>query len=167
MDVRPLIKRREPFYGLLLVVNVDSTMTVIRSNFDRGVARWRSSQVLKPLLDDYPVAGSLEPRPFLAEVGAADFIADHELHEEIFGSAAPVVRTATTDDAVKVLQAVGGSLTTLWGADVDIPDSRRIVHAASQVSGRVLFSGVPTGVAVTAAQHHGGPYPLPSRLRRR
>ncbi|MEG2630525.1 MAG: aldehyde dehydrogenase (NADP(+)), partial [Comamonas sp.] len=28
-----------------------------------------------------------------------------------------------------------------------------------QVSGRVLFSGVPTGVAVTAAQHHGGPFP--------
>lgn len=28
-----------------------------------------------------------------------------------------------------------------------------------QVAGRVLFKGVPTGLAVTAAQHHGGPYP--------
>ncbi len=78
----------------------------IRSNFARGVARWRSSQVRKPLLDDYPVAVPLEPRPFLAEVGASEFIADHELHEEIFGSAALVVRTASTEDAVKVLQAV-------------------------------------------------------------
>lgn len=132
----------------------------IRSNFDRGVARWRSSQVLKPLLDDYPLAGSLEPRPFLAEVGAAEFIADRELHEEIFGSAALVVRTVSTDETVKVLQAIGGSLTvTLWGAEADTPENRCIVRAASQVAGRVLFDGVPTGVAVTAAQHHGGPYP--------
>jgi NADP-dependent aldehyde dehydrogenase len=27
------------------------------------------------------------------------------------------------------------------------------------VAGRVLFAGVPTGVAVTAAQQHGGPFP--------
>jgi hypothetical protein len=27
------------------------------------------------------------------------------------------------------------------------------------IAGRVLFAGVPTGVAVTAAQHHGGPWP--------
>ena len=26
-------------------------------------------------------------------------------------------------------------------------------------AGRVLFAGVPTGVAVTAAQQHGGPFP--------
>jgi NADP-dependent aldehyde dehydrogenase len=28
-----------------------------------------------------------------------------------------------------------------------------------QIAGRVLFAGVPTGVAVTAAQQHGGPWP--------
>ncbi len=26
-------------------------------------------------------------------------------------------------------------------------------------AGRVVWNGFPTGVAVTAAQHHGGPYP--------
>ena len=30
---------------------------------------------------------------------------------------------------------------------------------AQQVAGRVLFAGVPTGVAVCAAQQHGGPFP--------
>jgi NADP-dependent aldehyde dehydrogenase len=34
-----------------------------------------------------------------------------------------------------------------------------VVRAAAQIAGRVLFAGVPTGVAVTAAQHHGGPWP--------
>ncbi|MDB5847343.1 MAG: aldehyde dehydrogenase [Rhodoferax sp.] len=132
----------------------------IRATFDKGVAQWRASSVLKPLLQDTPAADSLAPRPYLAEVSATEFIAHHALQEEVFGSAALVVRSASVDDAVAVLHTVGGSLTvTLWGADADTPDHRRLVRAAAQVAGRVLFSGVPTGVAVTAAQQHGGPYP--------
>lgn len=132
----------------------------IRSSFDRGVAQWRADATLKPLVDAPVAANSLAPRPFLAEVSAADFVARTALHEEVFGSAALVVRTASTDDTIEVLRAIGGSLTvTLWGADADTFDTRRLVRAATQIAGRVLFNGVPTGVAVTAAQHHGGPYP--------
>ncbi|MFZ4288630.1 aldehyde dehydrogenase (NADP(+)) [Variovorax sp. HJSM1_2] len=132
----------------------------IRATFDKGVARWRASSVLKPLVQDVPAADSLAPRPYLAEVSASAFIAHHELQEEVFGSAALVVRTTSTDEAVQLLHTVGGSLTvTLWGADADTPDNRRLVRAAAQISGRVLFNGVPTGVAVAAAQQHGGPYP--------
>jgi NADP-dependent aldehyde dehydrogenase len=132
----------------------------IRASFDKGVARWRASGVLKPLVQDMPAADTLAPRPYLAQATAREFIAHHELQEEVFGSAALVVRTASTDEAVAVLHAVGGSLTvTLWGAETDTAEHRRLVRAATQVSGRVLFSGVPTGVAVTVAQQHGGPYP--------
>jgi NADP-dependent aldehyde dehydrogenase len=132
----------------------------IRATFDRGVAQWRAAPQLKPLVDEAPDAASMSPRPYLAEVSAADFIANHALHEEVFGSAALVVRVASAGEAIDVLKTIGGSLTvTLWGADIESDDTRRLVRAASQVAGRVLFSGVPTGVAVTAAQHHGGPYP--------
>jgi len=55
---------------------------------------------------------------------------------------------------------VGGTLTvTFWGADNDTPEVRRLVRGAMAIAGRVLFAGVPTGVAVTAAQQHGGPWP--------
>ena len=55
---------------------------------------------------------------------------------------------------------LGGSLTvTLWGAETDSPDTRALVRGAMAIAGRVLFAGVPTGVAVTAAQQHGGPWP--------
>ena len=64
------------------------------------------------------------------------------------------------DETIAVLNAIGGTLTaTLWGADADTADNHRLVRAASQIAGRVLFAGVPTGVAVTAAQQHGGPFP--------
>lgn len=134
--------------------------TGIRATFDRGVARWRAAPQLRPLVDDAAAPSGLAPRPFLAEVSAADFIAAPALHEEVFGSAALVVRVAATHEAVEVLKAIGGSLTvTLWGAEVENDETRRLVRAATQIAGRVLFAGVPTGVAVTAAQHHGGPYP--------
>ncbi|MDM0107710.1 aldehyde dehydrogenase (NADP(+)) [Variovorax sp. J22R24] len=130
----------------------------IRATFERGVAQWRGTPQLAPLVDD-DTGGEL-PRPFLGEVSGADFIANRALHEEVFGSAVLVVRVASTHEATQVLAAIGGSLTvTLWGAETQSEDTRRLVRAATQVAGRVLFSGVPTGVAVTAAQHHGGPYP--------
>ena len=103
---------------------------------------------------------SLSPRPFLAEVDAVTFMAQAQLHEEVFGPASLIVWTDSVAQTVQVLQAVGGSLTvTLWGAGEDTPETRALVRGAMAMCGRVLFAGVPTGVAVTAAQQHGGPWP--------
>ena len=100
------------------------------------------------------------PRAFLAQVGAARFIEEAGLREELFGPSSLIVRAASVAEAAEALHAVGGSLTvTLWGCDSDTEDHRRLVRAATAVAGRVLFTGVPTGVAVTAAQQHGGPWP--------
>jgi NADP-dependent aldehyde dehydrogenase len=103
---------------------------------------------------------SLQPRPFLAEVDAATFIAQTPLHEEVFGPASLIVWTDSVAQTLQVLHAVGGSLTvTLWGLGEDTPEHRALVRGASAIAGRLLFAGVPTGVAVTAAQQHGGPWP--------
>jgi NADP-dependent aldehyde dehydrogenase len=100
------------------------------------------------------------PKPFLAEVDAATFIENHQLQEEVFGPASLIVWTDSAQQTLHVLQAVGGTLTvTFWGADNDTPEVRRLVRGAMAIAGRVLFAGVPTGVAVTAAQQHGGPWP--------
>jgi acyl-CoA reductase-like NAD-dependent aldehyde dehydrogenase len=100
------------------------------------------------------------PRPFLAEVDAATFLAQHALREEVFGPASLIVWTDSVAQTLEVLRAIGGSLTvTLWGMEHDTADNRQLVRAATAIAGRVLFAGVPTGVAVTAAQQHGGPWP--------
>lgn len=134
----------------------------IRAAFERGIGQWRAHAKLQVLVDSAPREGG--PRPFLAQVDGAEFIADHALHEEVFGSAALIVRVDDSAQATAVLGAIGGTLTTtLWGVPTgdELPEAAllALVRTAVQVSGRVLFSGVPTGVAVTAAQHHGGPFP--------
>lgn len=130
----------------------------LRQAFDAGVARW-SGAGAQPLLHESAAAPE-PPRPVLAQVDAARFIAAPQLHDEVFGPASLVVRARNVAEAVQVLQALGGSLTvTLWGADEESADAQALVRAAMQVAGRVLFAGVPTGVAVTAGQQHGGPWP--------
>lgn len=137
--------------------------SAMRAAFERGLVKWRSHEKVKVLLDNDQAPGA-EPRPFLAETQAQNFLADHSLREEVFGPAALVVRVRSHEETLAALRAVGGALTvTLWGVpEGDVaPDAatEELVRTATQVGGRILFAGVPTGVAVSAAQHHGGPFP--------
>jgi NADP-dependent aldehyde dehydrogenase len=129
----------------------------MRQALDAGTAKQLAAGA-KALLNN-PVP-DIAPKPFLAEVDAATFMADHQLQEEVFGPASLIVWTDSVQQTLQVLQTVGGTLTvTFWGADKDTSEVRRLVRGATAIAGRVLFAGVPTGVAVTAAQQHGGPWP--------
>lgn len=129
----------------------------MRRAFDGGVSNMKEHGARLLVKQE---ANEGAPGAVLAEIDAAAFIANEHLREEVFGPVSLIVRAASVAQAVEVLYAVGGSLTvTLWGAEQEDDEARRLVSAAQQVAGRVLFTGVPTGVAVTAAQQHGGPWP--------
>ena len=136
--------------------------STMRGAFEAGVAHWE--QAGADMLVQETAAAGQPPRPVLAQVLAHEFIARSALREEVFGPSSLIVRAASLTQALQVLQAVGGSLTvTLWGVEQDSDTARALVRGAMAIAGRVLFAGVPTGVAVTAAQQHGGPWPSSSR----
>jgi acyl-CoA reductase-like NAD-dependent aldehyde dehydrogenase len=89
--------------------------------------------------------------------------AGEDLLDEAFGPLSIVVEydPATTDLAALVPDLFPGSLTaTVYAGDTEqTPDLDRLVFALSRHAGRVLFGGWPTGVAVTPAMQHGGPWP--------
>ena len=62
------------------------------------------------------------------------------------------------DDALAAIRSVGGSLTATVHAEPG-EDLADILAVLTEVAGRVLFAGWPTGVAVSWAQQHGGPWP--------
>lgn len=131
----------------------------MRQAFAQGTEQ-QVQQGARALLQGEGTALDTAPHPFLAEIDAERFIANPLLHEEVFGPSSLVVRVQGLADSLQVLHAVRGSLTvTLLGAEEDTPAHRALVRAAAQIAGRVLFKGVPTGVAVCAAQQHGGPWP--------
>ena len=86
--------------------------------------------------------------------------ANPHLLEEHFGPTTVIIKAAQ-DNFVAIAQSLGGQLTsTIQGTDSDQVDP--LIAALSQKSGRVIWNGFPTGVAVTAAMTHGGPWPSSS-----
>lgn len=108
-----------------------------------------------------PATPSTTPEPTLLTVSLATWLAQTALHEEVFGPFAVVVQVSgDTSSYAQALSAIEGSLTvTFWAHDADKNALQHLTPLAMQRAGRVLFGGVPTGVAIAEAQHHGGPWP--------
>ncbi|MFE3460794.1 aldehyde dehydrogenase (NADP(+)) [Nocardiopsis aegyptia] len=81
------------------------------------------------------------------------------LLEECFGPATLVVTYA---DERRLLEASGvlkGQLTVTVHGEEDDAVAPALLALGASVAGRVVWNGWPTGVAVTHAMTHGGPYP--------
>jgi NADP-dependent aldehyde dehydrogenase len=83
-----------------------------------------------------------------------------ELLEEAFGPLSIVVAYTDVKELPAVAEELTGSLTaTLHTGPGDGAELTPLVDTLRARAGRLLFNGWPTGVAVTPAMHHGGPYP--------
>ncbi|HEX4056951.1 MAG TPA: aldehyde dehydrogenase (NADP(+)) [Galbitalea sp.] len=85
-----------------------------------------------------------------------------DLLDEAFGPLSVVVGYDESDNlaALAVEFFPGNLAATLYAApDDDSEALSELVNVLSETSGRVLFGGWPTGVAVTPAMQHGGPWP--------
>nr|WP_306427777.1 MULTISPECIES: aldehyde dehydrogenase (NADP(+)) [unclassified Brevibacterium] len=99
------------------------------------------------------------PAPAILTIAAADLSADHPaLHTEMFGPAAVIITYANREELIETIGLLGGQLTgTLHNEDGE--DVADVLTALADKAGRVLRGGWPTGVTVSYAQQHGGPYP--------
>jgi NADP-dependent aldehyde dehydrogenase len=94
------------------------------------------------------------------------FLTDPGLGDEIFGPDTLLIRCARTDDYLRAARALSGHLTaTILGDEDDLLAHSELVQILEQKVGRVLINGFPTGVEVTHAMVHGGPYPSASDPR--
>lgn len=105
--------------------------------------------------------GADAPRPVVLRVDAVDALADPSiLAQECFGPATLVVAYTDPAQALRLAHVVTGSLTaTVQGAGPDDPLAAELVPLLAASAGRVLWNQWPTGVSVTDAQQHGGPFP--------
>ena len=85
---------------------------------------------------------------------------NHELLEEHFGPTTVVI-TCDENQYVEIASSLQGQLTaTIQGTDADNP--AELLYVLKEKAGRVIWNGFPTGVAVTSAMNHGGPWPSSS-----
>lgn len=95
-----------------------------------------------------------------------DFLKDHSLEEEVFGPSTLAVDVHDKDQLLRIARQLGGHLTaTLHATEKDLEEYRELIAVLEQKVGRLIINGYPTGVEVTHAMVHGGPYPATTDSR--
>jgi NADP-dependent aldehyde dehydrogenase len=103
-------------------------------------------------------AGSSAPAPVAVIVPASQL--SGALVEEHFG---PAVVVALAADFREVAAQLEGQLTaTVHAAEGDAATAKELLPVLAGKAGRIVWNGVPTGVAVVDAMLHGGPWPATS-----
>jgi acyl-CoA reductase-like NAD-dependent aldehyde dehydrogenase len=99
------------------------------------------------------------PMPTVLRVASASVFEQPELlRQEMFGPASLLVEYREESELTALAELLEGQLTTTLQAEAD-DDVTDLGARLADISGRVLWNGWPTGVTVSFAQHHGGPYP--------
>ncbi len=125
---------------------------VSRTGGQRGVHSVNAAQIADVL--------KTEATPAIFETNAATWLNNETLAEEIFGPAAIVIHGKSEAELLDVASSLPGTLTaTIHGTPEDLLQHRELVHVLEGKAGRLIFNGYPTGVEVSPAMHHGGPYP--------
>jgi len=99
----------------------------------------------------------------LLRVSGAAFLRDAEtMQTEAFGNSSLIVVTSSLEEAAAVLGKLEGNLTGAIYSAADGSDDAahdRLEPILRQKVGRLLNDKMPTGVAVSPAMNHGGPFP--------
>jgi alpha-ketoglutaric semialdehyde dehydrogenase len=153
--LRQLVAESAPFHLL--------TKT-IHASYDSAIAQ-RKADVAVKLVAEGPQAGSgvgFAASPALFETGAAEFLGS-ALDDEIFGPTTLLVQHSSREQVLAIARSLEGHLTaTIQGTEQDLREFADLIAILETKVGRLVFNGFPTGVEVTHAMVHGGPYPSTS-----
>ena len=127
----------------------------IAKRYSKAITEIAASGAVKILTGQENDSGfGVTPTLFITDWATAQ--KNHELLEEHFGPTSVII-TAEESDYLSIAEKLQGQLTaTIQGAASD--NVAALLSILSDRAGRVIWNGFPTGVAVTEAMQHGGPW---------
>lgn len=138
----------------------------IHNNFNTGKIKALNQGAVVELTNLKEALKANFAKVTLAKVSATEFIKNKQLHHEVFGPFSLIILCDSVLELTQVVESLNGQLTgTLIGETYEIQSNSQLVNALQQRVGRIIFNGVPTGVAVVDAMNHGGPYPATTDAR--
>lgn len=133
-------------------------------SYCHGVDRLAGDRDVTTLLRTDSHSPQAAPALFLTT--AHPFLTRPELREEVFGPCGIVVACSSEAQMLQVAQDIEGQLTaSVHFADSDADLASQLFGLLPLRAGRVIANGYPTGVEVSHAMCHGGPYPSSSDSR--
>lgn len=132
----------------------------IRSGYDEVLAQLTSVSGVEAVVEASTQDG-LSVAPTLVKTSLTNLLANADtLLEECFGPTSIVVEYSSVSELEEAAKAFGGNLTATIHAEPEEADSlHSLLAVLRDRAGRLLFNGWPTGVSVTYAMQHGGPWP--------
>ena len=135
----------------------------IHSAYEKGVDQLLQHQKVVAVARGGESQGKHCGRGALFAVKAADLLQHPEVMNEVFGASSVVVRCSDETQLVNVLEHLEGQLTaTMHLTEQDEGLAARLIPVLERKAGRLIANGWPTGVEVSHAMVHGGPFPATS-----
>jgi NADP-dependent aldehyde dehydrogenase len=134
-------------------------------SYQNGVQHLLAHPGIQHLAGQPQTGNQAQPQLFKANVSLL-LNGDPLLQEEVFGPTTVVVEVADAEQLAEALRHLQGQLTaTLIAEPDDLHAFASLVPLLERKAGRLLLNGYPTGVEVSDAMVHGGPYPATSDAR--
>jgi len=112
------------------------------------------------------LTASASPAPSLFSTRVKEALAHPEVMEEVFGPCTLAVVCQDLAEMIAFTEQMPGQLTATIQADpVELTTLDELIDEVSQKVGRILLNGFPTGVEVSPAMVHGGPFPATTDAR--
>ena len=137
----------------------------IAANYKRSLQSRRSETGLA-LREAKEANGTCAASAALLETEIDTFLANPEWSQEVFGPTSLVIRYQQREAILRAAEELEGHLTaSVWGTPADLAEYADLVAILERKAGRLIFNGFPTGLEVSDAIVHGGPYPATSDSR--
>jgi 2,5-dioxopentanoate dehydrogenase len=139
----------------------------IHKAFVAGSSALEAHASVRHLADGKPSANSpCAAQAKLFSTSAQAFLSTPELAEEVFGPTSLLVACKDEAELLAVANHIEGQLTaTLQMDQGDLATAQLLLPILERKAGRILVNGFPTGVEVSHAMVHGGPFPSTSDSR--
>jgi len=134
--------------------------------YNRGIAALAAHPAVKTLGRGKPAMGFAQCQAALFACNAGDFLSDPALGAEVFGAASLLVHAPDAEGLQTLIRSLEGQLTASLHMDAaDEVLGAKLLPLLERKAGRIIVNNWPTGVEVTHAMVHGGPYPATSDAR--
>lgn len=145
--------------GVMLTSNIQQA-------YQAGVEKLARTNGIQTLTKAQPSPGGHYAAAYLFHSTGDAFLKDHSLEEEVFGPSTLAVTVDGKDELLRVARRLGGHLTaTIHATEADLEAYADLIKILELKAGRLIINGYPTGVEVTHAMVHGGPFPATTDSR--